>query len=275
MRVAVKGCEVSYEVKGAGPPVILIHGLGGSKRLWSRVGSDLAESFTVVTYDLRGSGDTSESRPEEELSLAVWAEDLAGLVDRLGVERPALVGHSLGASIALKYTLSHPADVSALVLMGADPELSRLAPRMEKVVELIGRVGMEEWVAEHWSKNTPFAAESLARTPEILDEYRAMVLGNAPGAYTRTCLAIARTESLTGQLSQVVRPALVISGTADDRTLPEAGRELASALADASYVELEGVGHTMPLEAPAEVSTAIRRFLASRDGGGPEAKGSA
>jgi pimeloyl-ACP methyl ester carboxylesterase len=275
VRVAVNGCEVSYEVKGAGPPVILIHGLGGSKRLWSRVVSDLAESFTVVTYDLRGSGDTSESRPEEELSLAVWAEDLAGLVDRLGVERPALVGHSLGASIALKYTLSHPADVSALVLMGADPELSRLAPRMEKVVELIGRVGMEEWVAEHWSKNTPFAAESLARTPEILDEYRAMVLGNAPGAYTRTCLAIARTESLTGQLSQVVRPALVISGTADDRTLPEAGRELASALADASYVELEGVGHTMPLEAPAQVSTAIRRFLASRDGGGPEAKGSA
>jgi pimeloyl-ACP methyl ester carboxylesterase len=146
---------------------------------------------------------------------------------------------------------------------------------MEKVVELIGRVGMEEWVAEHWSKNTPFAAESLARTPEILDEYRAMVLGNEPGAYTRTCLAIARTESLTGQLSQVVRPALVISGTADDRTLPEAGRELAAALADASYVELEGVGHTMPLEAPAQVSTAIRRFLASRDGGGPEAKGSA
>jgi pimeloyl-ACP methyl ester carboxylesterase len=275
VRVAVNGCEVSYEVTGAGPPVILIHGLGGSKRLWSRVGSDLAESFSVVTYDLRGSGDTSESRPGEELSLAVWAEDLAGLVDRLGIERPTLVGHSLGASIALKYTLSHPADVSALVLMGADPELSRLAPRMEKVVELIGRVGMAEWVAEHWSKNTPFAAESLARTPEILDEYRAMVLGNEPGAYTRTCLAIARTESLTGQLSQVVRPALVISGTADDRTLPEAGRELAAALADASYVELEGVGHTMPLEAPAEVGTAIRRFLASGDGGAPEAKSSA
>ena len=86
--------------------------------------------------------------------------------------------------------------------MGADPDLSRLAPRMEKVVDLIGRVGMQEWVSKHWSKNTPFSQASLARAPEILDEYRAMLLANEPGDI-RTCQAIARTESLAAQLDAI------------------------------------------------------------------------
>jgi pimeloyl-ACP methyl ester carboxylesterase len=261
LQIAVDGCEISYEMTGQGPPVVLIHGLGGSRHIWSRLREELAQSCTVVAYDLRGSGGTVEKAPGNKLSLAVWSADLRALLEALGIERTTLVGHSLGASIALKYALSWPDGVSALVLMGADPELSRLAPRMEKVVELIDRVGMEEWVAEHWSKNTPFSPASLSRTPEILDEYRAMVLANDPEAYTRTCRAIAQTETLTGRLGEVGQPALVISGSDDDRTVPEAGRELAGALANASYVELEAVGHTVPLEAPAEVAEAMSAFL--------------
>jgi pimeloyl-ACP methyl ester carboxylesterase len=263
MQIAVDGSEISYEMAGAGPPVVLIHGLGGSKRIWSRLAGELAESHTVVAYDLRGSGGTVEVAPGKELSLTVWSDDLRGLLGALGIQRPALVGHSLGASIALTYSLAWPDDVSALVLMGADPELSRLAPRMEKVVDLISRLGIEQWVAEHWSKNTPFSETSLSRTPEILDEYRAMVLANDPDAYTRTCRAIAQTETLTQRLGDVGQPALVISGSDDDRTLPEAGRELAASLANASYVELAGVGHTVPLEAPHDVAAAVRVFLRS------------
>jgi 3-oxoadipate enol-lactonase len=267
MEIAVNGCRISCEVAGSGPPVVLVHGLGASRRIWTRLQGQLAESFTVLSYDLRGSGDTTEVGPGKDLSLAVWAEDLRGLRAELGIERPAIVGHSLGSSIALKHTLSsEPDDVSALVLMGADPELSRLAPRMEKVVALIAEVGMDAWVSEHWSKNTPFSDASLARSPEILDEYRAMVLANDAERYTRTCLAIASSESLVDQLSRLSQPALVISGSDDDRTLPSAGRELAASLPSAEFVELAGVGHTMPLEAPDEVGDAVRRFLASVDG---------
>jgi pimeloyl-ACP methyl ester carboxylesterase len=267
LEIAVNGCRISCEVTGSGPPVVLIHGLGATKRIWSRLRDRLAEACTVVAYDLRGSGETSETGPSAELSLTVWSDDLHELLGALRLERPVLVGHSLGASIALKYTLRWPADgVSALVLMGADPELSRLAPRMEKVVELIGRVGMEEWVKEHWSKNTPFSETSLARAPEILDEYRTMVLANDPDRYVRMCLAVAHTESLAAELSGVAQPALVIAGSDDDRTVPEAGRELAAVLPNASFVELAGVGHTMPLEAPDAVGIAILDFLSSLDG---------
>jgi 3-oxoadipate enol-lactonase len=269
MIISLDGCEVSYDVSGSGPPVVLIHGLGASSSIWGRLRDRLASRFTVIAYDLRGSGATRETGSPRELSLTVWSDDLRALLRSLGATRPALVGHSLGSSIALKYALRWPDDVSALVLMGADSELSRLGPRMQRMAELIGAVGVEEWVEKHWSANTPFSAASLARAPEILEEYRAMVLANDPDDYTRTCLAIASTETLTGALPAITLPALVISGSADDRTLPEAGRELAGRLGNATLVELADVGHTMPLEAPDEVGAAIAGFLTSLDGAGP------
>ena len=269
MTISVDGCEIGYDVTGSGPPVVLIHGLGASRVIWSRLRGRLSRDFTVLTYDLRGSGASHGASASEELSLSVWSSDLWALLRSLGVSRSALVGHSLGASIALKYALRWPDGVSSLVLMGADPELSRLAPRMEKTVGLIADVGLPEWVDRYWSTNPPFAAASVARSPEILDEYRAMVLANDPGCYVRTCLAIARSESLTDELAGIAQPALVIAGSADDRTLPEAGRELSRELGNASFMELADVGHTMPLEAPDAVGAAILEFLSSVDGAGP------
>lgn len=258
------GCSLSYELAGSGPPAVLIHGLGGNMSIWSRLRDRLAEQNTVLTYDLRGSGASREA-DRRELTLTVWSDDLHGLLDALAIERPVLVGHSLGASIALKLALRWPDRAAGLVLMGADPDLSRLGPRFQKVVGLIREVGMQEWVDSYWSTNTPFSAASLERTPGILDEYRAMVLANDPEDYIRTCLAISGSESLAGELGRIALPALVISGGDDDRTLPEAGRELAGKLGNASFIEIPAVGHSIPLEAPGAVGDAIDAFLASID----------
>jgi pimeloyl-ACP methyl ester carboxylesterase len=246
---------LTYDDVGEGVPLVLIHGLGASRALWSDVRDRFGPGYRVVAVDLRGAG---------ELTLATWAEDIRSLVTELGIERPVLVGHSLGAAIALKYALQWP--VRALVLMGADANLSHLAPRMRTAVELIERLGLEEWVDAHWSKNTPFAAASLERSPVMLERYRAMLLANDAGDYMRTCLAIAGAEDLDPRLGDVAAPALVIVGGADDRTLPEHGRALAQRLGNGTLVELPGVGHTLPLEAADEVAEAVRSFLGSLDG---------
>jgi pimeloyl-ACP methyl ester carboxylesterase len=265
--VDVDGCRLTYEDAGEGLPVVLIHGLGASRVLWADLRDPLGAGYRVVAFDLRGAGETRELTPRE-LSLATWAEDLRGLLDELGVTRPVLVGHSLGAAIALKFALEWPEDVRALVLMGPDANLSHLAPRMQAAVELIERVGFRAWVEGYWSHNTPFAPRSLEREPEILDRYREMLLRNDASDYVRSCRAIAAAEDLTGRLREVTEPALVIVGGADDRTLPEHGRALAERLGDGTLVELPGVGHTLPLEAAAEVAEAVRRFLGSVDGSG-------
>src|SRR5581483_5335419 len=99
-RVVVESCEFRVEVVGEGVPVVLVHGLGASSVLWSRIRDGLGPGYRVVLLDLRGAGETHELEPKE-LSLGTWANDLGSVLAALGIERPVLVGHSLGASIAL------------------------------------------------------------------------------------------------------------------------------------------------------------------------------
>jgi pimeloyl-ACP methyl ester carboxylesterase/quercetin dioxygenase-like cupin family protein len=268
-RVVVNSCEFHVQVAGEGIPVVLVHGLGASSVLWNRIREGFGPGYQTILVDLRGAGETRELE-RKDLSLETWADDLAGLFAQLGIEQPVLVGHSLGSSIALKYALSHPDGARALVLIAADANLSNLAPRMLKAAELIEDVGLETWVAEYWSKNPPFAAASLEAEPELLDEYRAMLLDNAQEDYVRQCLAIAHAEDLSERLGDVRQPALVIVGGGDDRTLPEHGRQLAARLARGRALEIPDAGHTLPLEASEQVIAAVRAFLsevsAGRDG---------
>jgi pimeloyl-ACP methyl ester carboxylesterase/quercetin dioxygenase-like cupin family protein len=259
-RVAIDSLEIHVESVGEGVPVVLIHGLGLSGAIWNRVRDSLGPGYRLVMIDLRGAGGTHEL-VQKELSLEQWATDLGALLAALEIERPVLVGHSLGASIALKYALEQPGDVGALVLIGVDANLSNLAPRMLTSAERIEAIGMEAWVAEFWSANPPFSDVSLQRDPEILEEYRSLLLRNDAADYVRQCRAIAAAESLGDRLGRLTQPALVLVGGSDDRTPPEHGRRLASSLGNARVVELADVGHTAPLEAPAETSVAIRAFL--------------
>ncbi len=267
--VIVDSLETHVDVVGEGVPVVLLHGLGLSGALWNRVRDGFGPGYMLILVDLRAAGQTRELQ-REELSLERWADDLAALLAALDVRRPVIVGHSLGASIALKYALEHPDDVRALALIGADATLSNLAPRMLASAERIENLGFAAWVEEYWSKNPPFSAESLDRDPGILDEYRGLLLGNDPGDYVRQCRAIAGAENLADRLGDINQPALVLIGGSDDRTLPEHGRQLAERLGDARVVELPAVGHTLPLEAPEAVAAAVSAFLqdvAARTGG--------
>lgn len=259
-RLVVDACELRYRIAGEGTPVVLVHGLGLSGELWNRVVDAFGPGYRLVLVTLRGAPGTRELE-QKELSLEQWASDLGGLLDELGLDRPVLVGHSLGASIAVKLALVRPHHVRALVLVGADANLTNLAPRMLAAVERIRELGLDGWVEQYWSQNPPFSTASLERAPELLDEYRGLLLENDPEDYARQCLAIAEAENLEARLGDVTQPALVLVGGSDDRTLPEQGRRLAAELPAGRAVELPDVGHTLPLEAPEAVAAAVRAFL--------------
>jgi pimeloyl-ACP methyl ester carboxylesterase/quercetin dioxygenase-like cupin family protein len=259
-RVAVEGAELHVEVAGDGRPIVLVHGLGLSGALWNRMCDAFGSGYRLVLVDLRGAGRSRELE-RADLSLGRWADDLAEVVRGLELDPPVLVGHSLGASIALKHAIERPSEVGALVLLGAEANLSNLAPRMLAAAERIESVGLETWVDQFWSKNPPFSQASLRRDPSVLDEYRERLLENDEVDYVRQCRAIASAESLADRLGSVAQPVLVVVGADDDRTLPEHGRRLAQAMPRARLVELAEVGHTIPLEAAAETAHAITHFL--------------
>jgi pimeloyl-ACP methyl ester carboxylesterase/quercetin dioxygenase-like cupin family protein len=256
----VDGAELYVEVEGEGPPLVLVHGLGLSGALWNRVAEALGGGRTLVRVDLRGAGRSREAE-RGELTLERWARDLAAVLEQLELERPTVVGHSLGAAIALELALERPELPGALVLIGTEADLGNLGPRMNASAERIERDGaLDGWLDEVWSKNPPFAEPSLARDRSMLDEYRSLLEENAPEDYVRQCRAIAAAEPLSGRLREIGHPVLVVVGGLDNRTLPEHGRELAVTLPNARLVELAEAGHTIPLEAPSETAAAIAEF---------------
>ena len=241
---------------------MLVHGLGLSGALWSRFCDAFETGRTLVRVDLRG---TPRSREVErtELTLARWADDLAAVVEQLGLERPAIVGHSLGASVALKLALERPELVGSLVLIGGEADLSNLAPRMLLSAERIEELGLETWIADFWSKNPPFSAPSLERDPSMLDDYRNLLLENDPVDYVRQCRAIAAAESLSGPARRG-RPSGARRGRRARRphAFPSTGASSPGALPNSRLVELPEAGHSIPLEAPEATAEAVAAFLA-------------
>jgi len=119
--------RLAHQQLGSGPDVVLIHGLGASRAFWfPRLAMTLAATHRVTIYDLRGHG--YSERPESGYRVSDHADDLRSLLDELGIERAALIGHSLGGSVALELALRAPERVRHLGLL--DSRIQRLQPTM-------------------------------------------------------------------------------------------------------------------------------------------------
>ncbi len=128
MLIELDGLEAYVEERGSGPPLVLVHGLGGSTAIWQKVAGSLAERHRVIAYDLRGLGRSRAAEPAG--SLGTLTDDLRLLLDRLGLDRVALLGHSLGGAVVLAFAAEHGERVSAVVGAAApsvSPEEQRAA----------------------------------------------------------------------------------------------------------------------------------------------------
>lgn len=119
----VNGIHLYYEIHGEGEPLTLIVGLGTDISEWERIITPLAQRYRVIAFDNRGAGRSDQ--PDEPYSVELMAEDTAGLLKALGIERTDVLGVSLGGRIALALTLAHPALVNRLVLVSTSARAAR------------------------------------------------------------------------------------------------------------------------------------------------------
>src|SRR5574338_1330215 len=116
-KVNVNGVELAYGRSGKGAPLLLIHGYPLDHSIWDRVGPLLAESFDVITPDLRGLGESAST--EKAYGMEALAGDLAGILDHLGIDKAAVAGHSMGGYVALAFLRAFPARVGGLGLVSS------------------------------------------------------------------------------------------------------------------------------------------------------------
>ncbi|MFT4127688.1 MAG: alpha/beta hydrolase [Gordonia sp. (in: high G+C Gram-positive bacteria)] len=262
-QIAVNGIELSYEVTGTGPLVVMVMGTGSPGRVWraNQVPALVKAGYRVVTFDNRGI-EPSTSTPG--FTLADMVADTAGLIEHLG--GPAFViGTSLGGRITQELALSRPDLVRAAVMLGT---YGRNTP-LQQAISAGERALYDQGITLPPEYEAAITAH-LNLSPHTLDDDRSArdwldIIGFSPQRVTpgvRAQMQIHDDEpDRLAAYRAITRPALVV-GFADDRTLPvKLAREVADAIPGAEYAEVAKAGHFGYLEQPAEVNRLLVKFL--------------
>jgi 3-oxoadipate enol-lactonase len=259
MRARINGVELHYELAGSGRTLVLTHGIGGSGADWAPIVPLLAEKYRVVTYDVRGMGD-SEKNPEAEHSIAQFARDIAGLLDHLGVDKAIIGGTSMGGTVTQRFILDFPARTLAAIIMSTSSQVNEQAKaNWQRQAEIVEREGMEAWVQR--SRQPHMTEEWLRAHPEVLEAEQRRIRTNHPHIYAQVARAVS-DYFYTEELRSVRVPTLVLVGSEDRQTPPGGSVIISRAIPGAELHILEGLGHNLAREDPHKIAGLIRAFLA-------------
>lgn len=232
------GARIWHASYGAGPAVILLHGGMGHSGNWGhQVAALLAAGRRVVLIDSRGHGrSSSDGRP---FSYGQIADDLAAVMDALGIERAALLGWSDGAVVALTLAMRAPERVAGVFFFACNVDPSGVKPF--EFTPIVGRC---------LSRHTADYA-SLSATPDQFEAF-----SEAVGLMQRT-----QPDYAAAELARVSVPVTVAQSEHDEFITPEHAAYLAATIPGAALAELPGVSHFAPLQRPAEFNRALLAFL--------------
>lgn len=237
------------------PVVILVHSLGTDHSLWDRQSEDLLPHFRVLRCDVRGHG--ASEAPTGDYSVALLSADVLALAAKLGIQRFALCGLSLGGMIGQWLGAHAPERLTHLVLANTSARFP--APEiMEARRKAALATGMSSFVDAALQRG--FLAESLAANPPWVASMRTILLATDPVGYAGCCAAIRDMDQLH-LLPDIHVPTLVIGGDRDISTPWEGhGDVLAANIPGAKAVRLP-TAHLSNLEQPREFSTALLGFI--------------
>lgn len=254
-----KGYSVFYRDEGSGIPVLLVHGFAEDGTIWEVVAARLRSGCRLLIPDLPGSGQSS--LPEEGLSMESLAETLKELLDREGIDRCVLIGHSMGGYITLAFTEQYPERVLAFGFFHstayADTEEKKA--NRQKSMAFIREHGSALYIRQ--SIPNLFAPETKERHPGIIEDMIRRYSGFQPESLIAYLEAMMRRPDRTSVLEQFPGPTLFIIGEKDPVVPLEQSLRQAAIPRQCHVHILAMAGHMGMLEDAAAGSQAIQLFL--------------
>jgi pimeloyl-ACP methyl ester carboxylesterase len=253
---------LSYDIRGAGHPLLLLHGFGEDRRIWQLQADALHDHAMLIVPDLPGSGHSGlPSSPNGFLTLEDHAEALLAILDHEGIERCTLIGHSMGGYIALAFAERWPERLQAFGLFHSTAAADSPEKREARArgIDFVRQHGAGRFLAEVIPNlySDGFKSSHPESVATHIAQSQAFSVDAVAGYYT----AMMQRPDRTSVLQNFAKPVLFIMGEADKtvllrETLPQA------ALPKESHVHIfPSVAHMGMRENPSETNTVLRAFL--------------
>lgn len=226
--------------------LLFIHGSGGDSSVWAYQYSKLHKLFDTVAVNLPGHG---KSGGHGEQDISEYTLRLKDILDVLKLDRPILIGHSLGAAIALDFSTKYPRDLSGVVAVGGgltmpvNPDiLEGFRQQPEVILDLMCKFSLAK-------ENRPVFFDALRSS-----------LGQTSIDTVAGDMLSCSKFNLTREIKKIIVPVLVICGAEDKMTPPASSEAIASGIAGAKLVLIEGAGHMVMIEKPSAFNDALQDF---------------
>ncbi|MCH8194639.1 MAG: alpha/beta hydrolase [Chloroflexi bacterium] len=249
-KAPVNGIELHYETEGEGPAVVFCHGVGGNHMSWWQQVPEFARDFRAVVFDQRG---FAESRlPPEAPGAEAFADDLAGLLDHLGIDEAYLVGQSMGGRTVLNFARRHPHRVKAMVMAATmanirTPELDQMRREVRERLpkdRLLFSMSARVWEER---PDLGFLYKLIrSRNPDRPKNF--LFRDNVPGTTAE-------------DLASVTAPVLFIVGEEDQIAPPPCVETASRLFPNARLVRVPEAGHSVYFEQPQVFNRVVREFF--------------
>ncbi len=255
--------RIYYEEHGSGTPLVLAYGIGGNAKMWDVNVPGLAARHRLILWEPRGHARSDSPADPAKYSFRGWALDLGAVLDHLGVRRAHVGGLSLGAGIATRFALAHPARVRSLVITNSS-SASGLPLTWQNIVmrarsiEITLTQGMDA-MAEFAMASNPNVSERVALDPdakaEFYEEYRQLT----PVGYANALRALLAMDHITDALPRLRMPVLLVGGDRDPSLGPM--KVIHRKIRGSKLVVLSPASHFANRDQPEAWNRAVLDFL--------------
>lgn len=261
----IPGARTSYIERGDGPALVMVHGVGLNAWVWAPQLEAFSARYRTLAYDTLGHGDSD--LPPAEAGLSDYAAQLRAVLDRLGIDRATLMGHSMGALIAILFAIENRDRVDRLVAVNpvyrrTGAQLAATRARVRELEEH-GSDSTLGQVLERWFGGRSDTSE------ERVELVRQWIREADPRGYARAYRAFCEADPwLEGRLGELNAPALFVTGGADPNSTPDMARAMASDAPRGCSAVIAGERHMMAYAAPDRFNPVVWEFLEEGSGKG-------
>ena len=259
-QVHVAGLRIAFERRGAGPPLLLLHGLVCDGRLWRRELDAFSDTYTMVAWDAPGCGASSD--PPAEFRMPDYGACLAAFVDALGLDHVHVLGHSFGSVLALELFRQRPTCVRSLILVGAYAGWAGSLPSAEIERRLQFALHFGQETEEDFDPATMTGLFSDVMPRDRAAELRQIMSEIRPAGTVTMAHALAEAD-LRDVLPHIDVPVLLLYGDADERSPLSVADALHQAIGGSKLAVMPGLGHECHLESADGFEAEVRSFLTS------------